>query len=174
MRTIAMSLSTTSITSALKELRRIERDVSKKMDTMCKRLAEIGATRVSMEYARAWYVGPKDISVSVEEADGGYKIVASGQAVAFVEFGAGAKYGGAYPVVDGLDPALTAAGSWSSDPSVGKGHWDDPNGWRLPRGSVPLSGESRSWGNPPAMGMYYAGQDIRQNVERIAREVFAK
>ena len=66
MKKIAMSLSTTSITSALKELRRIERDVSKKMDTMCKRLAEIGATRVSMEYARAWYVGPKDISVSVE------------------------------------------------------------------------------------------------------------
>lgn len=173
-----MSLSTASITSALKELRRIERDVSKKMDTMCKRLAEIGATRVSMEYARAWYVGPdyaaNGIAVSVEEADGGYKIVASGQAVAFVEFGAGAKYSGTYPTVEGLDPALSSPGSWSSDPTVGKGHWDDPNGWRIPRDKVALSGEARSWGNPPAMGMYYAGQDIRQNVERIAREVFAK
>ena len=173
MKRIEVRLSTDSITQALRELRKQKRETDKKMTQLCKRLAELGAIRVSLEYSRAWYVGPNNVSVYVRKSGNGYKIVASGQSVAFVEFGAGAKYGGGYPTEETkVPPDIPVPGSWSTDPTVGKGHWDSPNGWYLPNGVVGKSGENHSFGNAPTMGMYQAGQDIRASIEQVAREVF--
>lgn len=159
-----MTLSTSSITNALSELRKIDNDTQKKLDVMCRKLAQLGADRVIMEYSGAFYDGDNDVMVSVEQTETGFKIVASGKAVAFIEFGAGAVYGNTYPLSD-AGATYAVPGSWSTDPVLGKGHWDDPNGWFYAHGK-------RSIGNPPTAGMYYAGQEIRESIERIAKEVF--
>lgn len=53
-----------------------------KVDALLKRIAEIGATAARAAYGSA-------VPVNVEKIDGGYRIVATGDAVVFLEFGAG-------------------------------------------------------------------------------------
>lgn len=168
MKRIEVRLSTDSITQALREIRKFNRnEANKKMDLLCKRLAEIGADTAQIEFAWSEYEGPNDdVNVVVEQMENGYKIVASGEAVAFIEFGAGATYGHGYPVNETkVPPNIPVPGSWSTDPTVGKGHWNDPKGWYYAHGQ-------RTLGNPPAMAMWYAREEMRRQIEQIAREVF--
>jgi len=163
MKTIKISLSAKSVDNAIKELKAYKADLRRKCMELCERLAAIGATKASIDYSRATYTGPKDIAVSVEPTDNGYKIVASGGAVLFVEFGAGVKYGDGHPLNDefGYGP-----GTYPIPP--GKGHWDDPRGWWLPK----AKGGGHTFGNPPSMTMYQTGRDLRKEVKRVAEEVF--
>lgn len=167
MKTIEVRLSTDSITQALRELRKYQRtELKKKMDTLCKRLAEVGLDVAQVIFAGAEYDGDnRNVVVTQSKIDNGYKIVASGKAVAFIEFGAGVTYGGTYPNDTKVPSIIPLAGSWSMDPEVGKGHWADPKGWYYAHGQ-------RTLGNPPAMAMWYAREEMRRQIEQIAREVF--
>lgn len=155
-----------TIDEAIKAVTAYRNGLEAKAKKICEKLASLGAMVASINFARAAYDGDASVNIDVEPTEKGYVITASGQAVAFIEFGAGAKYGGGYPLQT-MEPHVdTNPGSWSTDPAVGKGHFDDPNGWYYAHGK-------KSWGNPPAMGMYYASKEMRDNVLRIAREVFA-
>lgn len=159
-----------SIQKAIKELEEYKAWVVRKSDELAKRLATLGATVASLNFSRAIYNGINDVRVSVEPIDNGYKIIASGQAVAFIEFGSGARYGGGYPNNETqVMPEISAPGSWSEDESVGRGHWNSPNGWWLPKDK----GGGHSYGNPPAMAMYFASKEIQDKVKSIAQEVFS-
>ena len=161
-RVIPLNLSEQSINSAIKELRAYKEWVARKTDELCERLAEIGATKVSIGYARAIYSGDKDIAVTVEKTSNGYSIMANGESVFFVEFGAGATYGYGHPEAKehGMGP-----GTYPD----GKGHWDDPSGWWSPRDH----GGGHTYGNPPNPVMYETGKELGQMVLEIAKEVFA-
>ena len=131
-------------------------DLIEKANTVCERLAAIGAVRASLDFSRAIYNGTNDVAVTVEPIDNGYAIHATGNAVLFIEFGSGASYGYGHPEPEGYGPGTYP----------GKGHWDDPNGWWY-------GNHEHSYGNPPAAAMYHAKQDVLQEVQRIADEVFA-
>ena len=131
-------------------------DLIEKANTVCERLATIGAVRASLDFSRAIYNGTNDVAVTVEPIDNGYAIHATGNAVLFIEFGSGASYGYGHPEPEGYGPGTYP----------GKGHWDDPNGWWY-------GSHEHSYGNPPAAAMYHAKQDVLQEVQRIADEVFA-
>ena len=131
-------------------------DLIEKANTVCERLATIGAVRASLDFSRAIYNGTNDVAVTVEPIDNGYAIHATGNAVLFIEFGSGASYGYGHPEPEGYGPGTY----------LGKGHWDDPNGWWY-------GDHEHSYGNPPAAAMYHAKQDVLQEVQRIADEVFA-
>ena len=131
-------------------------DLIEKANTVCERLATIGAVRASLDFSRAIYNGTNDVEVTVEPIDNGYAIHARGNAVLFIEFGSGASYGYGHPEPEGYGPGTYP----------GKGHWDDPNGWWY-------GNHEHSYGNPPAAAMYHAKQDVLQEVQRIADEVFA-
>lgn len=127
----------------------------------------MGATSVSIGFSRAFYDGPNIYNVTVEDTpSGGYKIVVNGDSVAFVEFGAGVRYGEGHPQASefGVGP-----GTYPS----GKGHWNDPDGWYLPKGKWAADGTRHTYGNPPNMPMYNTATDLRNEVERVAREVFS-
>ena len=160
-KTITMSLSTKSINAAIKELKAYRKSIDGKVDTLCRKLAEMGAVKVSLGYARAIYNGDKDISVSVEKTDKGYSIIASGESVLFVEFGAGVTYGSGHPQAAefGMGP-----GTYPN----GKGHWDDPKGWWIPE----EHGGGHTYGNPPNPVMYETARDLKDEILRVAREVF--
>ena len=145
-----------SVSRATRRLDEYFADLVEKANTVCERLATIGAVRASLDFSRAIYNGTNDVSVSVEPIENGYAIHARGNAVLFIEFGSGASYGYGHPEPEGYGPGTYP----------GKGHWDDPNGWWY-------GNNEHSYGNPPAAAMYHAKQDVLQEVQRIADEVFA-
>ena len=133
-----------------------------KADALVKALAEAGCEAVSVTYAGTHYVGPRDENVTVEErGEGRYAIVASGETVLFVEFGAGVYLGGGHP-----DPMGYGPGTYP-----GNGHWDDPNGWYLPKSAAGSRGV-HTYGNVPSAAMYHTAKSLRAMVEQAARGVF--
>lgn len=145
-----------SVSRATRRLDEYFADLIEKANRVCERLATIGAVRASLDFSRAIYNGTNDVAVTVEPIDNGYAIHATGNAVLFIEFGSGASYGYGHPEPEGYGPGTYP----------GKGHWDDPNGWWY-------GSHEHSYGNPPSAAMYHAKQDVLQEVQRIADEVFA-
>ena len=131
-----------------------QKSLNRMVDEACRRLAEIGLEKARVNFFNVTYDGTNDTNVSVEKRDGGYAVVANGQAVLFIEFGSGL-VGFGHPEPHGMGPGTYP----------GKGHWNDPNGWYYAHGK-------KSHGNPPNMPMYTAEKELEQEVERIVKEVF--
>lgn len=148
-----------SVSRATRRLDEYQADLSRKADELCRRLAELGATKATLYFSNAIYDGTNDVGVTVEPIAHGYRVRASGNAVLFIEFGSGT-IGFGHP-----DPGPYGPGTWSDGPN-GKGHWQDPNGWYYAHGL-------KSVGNPPAAAMYRAEQEVITAIQRIANEVFA-
>jgi hypothetical protein len=144
-----------SVSRAQRRLDEYFADLIEKANTVCERLATIGAVRASLDFSRAIYNGTNDVAVTVEPIDNGYAIHATGNAVLFIEFRSGASYGYGHPEPEGYGPGTYP----------GKGHWNDPNGWWY-------GNHEHSYGNPPAQAMYNAKREIQAEVQRIADEVF--
>ena len=156
-------LSEATIEAAAQELRKYADWVRRKEAELVTKLAERGKDVASVKFAGAKYDGTNDVSVRVDSTGSVAVIYAEGEAVAFIEFGSGAKEGYGHPLVGnfGLGP-----GTWSTNEELGgKGHWDDPNGWYYKHGV-------KSHGNPPAMAMYDAVQAMTAEITSIAKEVF--
>jgi hypothetical protein len=149
-----------SIKSAIRELRLYKAWIAAKENELRIRLATLGATVASIQFSRAIYNGTNDVAVRVDNTGSVAVIYAEGKAVAFIEFGSGAKYGYGHPDAARLG---TGPGTYPD----GKGHWDDPRGWWYGHGK-------HSYGNPPAMAMYQAREQMVEQLTQIARQVFAK
>ena len=160
-KTITMTLGASSIDKTIKELKACEAWVKQKTAELTERLAAIGAMEATVRFSRAYYDGEKDVAVSVEPIPNGWKIVASGQAVCFIEFGAGIYYNGSEPYPE--RPAVVA-GIGEYGQGKGKqntwGYYDDSGGLVLTHGT------------PAAMPMLHASRVMEQEIRRIAREVF--
>ena len=157
-------ISEATIGAAAQELRRYAEWIERKESELVTKLAERGKDVASVKFAGAKYDGTNDVSVRVDSTGSMAVIYAEGEAVAFIEFGSGAKEGYGHPLAGdfGLGP-----GTWSTNEGLGgKGHWDDPNGWYYKHGV-------KSHGNPPAMAMVDAVQAMTAEITSIAREVFA-
>lgn len=158
---IVVPLSESGIQKIQDELTVYRKWQEEKARELAERLASLGATVASIRFSRAVYTGPKDVDVTVEELPNGYKVKADGESVLFIEFGSGVTYGYGHP----------EAGEFGMGPGTypdGKGHWDDPKGWYLPKSA----GGGHTFGNPPAMPMYEARKTIEQELPRIVKEVF--
>lgn len=157
-KTINIELNDKSINDAIKELNKYSAWVASKENELRSRLAMLGATVASIRFSRAIYNGSNDVTVRVDDKGNTATIYAEGESVAFIEFGSGITYGYGHPM----------AGQFGVGPGTypeGKGHWDNPKGWWYGHGQ-------HSYGNPPAMAMVAARDEITENVTRIAREVF--
>lgn len=160
-KTIHVELSNQSINAAIKELKAYKKWVQTKETELRKKLAAVGATVASLNFSRAIYSGTNDVTVRVEDNGRTATIFAEGNAVAFIEFGTGDKYGHGHPqnAQFGVGP-----GTWSDGPD-GKGHWDNPKGWYYGHGK-------HTFGNPPAMAMWRTVQKMQEQLTDIAKEVF--
>ena len=158
---IVVPLSESGIQKIQDELTVYRKWQEEKARELAERLAALGATVASIRFSRAVYTGKKDVEVTVEELPNGYKVKADGESILFIEFGSGVTYGYGHP----------EAGEFGMGPGTypdGKGHWDDPKGWYLPKSA----GGGHTFGNPPAMPMYEARKAIEQELPRIVKEVF--
>lgn len=159
---IKVSLSPSSIDAAIKQLEDYSKDLERKAQELCKRLADMGAMYAEWNFSGVLYAGDIDYKITVDRVDANtYAIKANGKTVLLMEFGAGVKHGYGHPQAAefGMGP-----GTYPN----GKGHWDDPKGWWF--------GEKGNWthtyGNAPGMPMYNAANDLRKEILDIAREVF--
>ena len=159
---ITCSLSPSSIDAAIKQLEDYSKDLERKAQELCKRLADMGAMYAEWNFSGVLYAGDIDYNITVDRVDANtYAIKAKGKTVLLMEFGAGVKHGYGHPQAAefGMGP-----GTYPN----GKGHWDDPKGWWF--------GEKGNWthtyGNAPGMPMYNAAKDLRKEILDIAREVF--
>lgn len=161
-KTITLQLSEQSINKAIKELQRYEKWVAQKTAQLTERLALLGAHEASVRFAAAMYDGENDVSVTVEPVESGWAIKASGDSVCFIEFGAGVYYNGSEPYPN-RPPEVAKIGEYGK--GKGKrnawGYYDDS-------GNLVIT-----HGNPAAMPMWYATEEMRQQIYKIAREVFA-
>lgn len=159
---IKVSLSPSSIDAAIKQLEDYSKDLDRKAQELCKRLADMGAMYAEWNFSGVLYAGDIDYKITVDRVNANtYAIKANGETVLLMEFGAGVKHGYGHPQAAefGMGP-----GTYPN----GKGHWDDPKGWWF--------GEKGNWthtyGNAPGMPMYNAAKDLRKEILDIAREVF--
>ena len=162
MKKIVVPLSVDGVSQLQKELKKYQSWQRGKAKELAERLAMLGASTASIRFARAAYTGVRDATVSVVATPVGYTVKADGESVLFIEFGSGVTYGYGHPEASqyGMGP-----GTYPD----GKGHWDDPRGWDLPK----EKGGGHTYGNPPAMPMYEARKAIEQELPRIVREVFS-
>ena len=161
-KTIKMTLDAKSIANAIKELQDYQSWLHIKANELSTRLADMGSINVSLGYSRAIYTGPKDTDVTVEDrGNNTYAIVASGETVLILEFGAGVTYGDGHP--------QAAEFGYGPGTYPGQTHAMDPRGWYLPK----EKGGGHTFGNAPSMTMYQTAKDLREDLERIAREVFS-
>lgn len=148
-----------SIAQAIKGLQDYKLWVLAKETELRDRLAGIGASVASLQFARAIYNGTNDVTVRVDNTGSVAVIYAEGSAVAFIEFGAGIKHGYGHP----------EAGKFGVGPGTypdGKGHWDNERGWWYGH-------NQHTYGNPPAMAMYQAREQMVEQITQIAKAVFA-
>lgn len=162
MKKVRVPLSTAGIEQLEKELQEYRKWQEAKAKELSEQLATLGASVASIRFARATYTGIKDTTITVEQIANGYAVKADGESVLFLEFGSGLTYGGGHPENSefGMGP-----GTYPD----GKGHWDDPNGWWVPKSA----GGYHTYGNPPAMPMYEARKTIIRELPRIVKEVFS-
>ena len=163
MKKLVLELSPESCRDALDELKKYQREISPKLDEVCRRLAELGAQEARMRFARADH-GNGGVTVTVEKIDNGYKIVASGHDVYFIEFGTGVNAGVGYG--DSGVPATSVP--------VYPGSWSEQHAQEFSRYGYWWWQGEKLQGTEAEMPMYYAGKAIRENEVRIAREVFSK
>jgi hypothetical protein len=159
---IKMSLSVDSIDNAITELKAFRDSLDRKKDKLLEELANIGVKEASVRFTTAMYDGVNDSSVTLETTSGGYAIVAEGHAVAFIEFGAGVYHNTGEPYPNPRPEGIVGIGEY------GKGH-----GKRQAWGFMDDSGELViTHGNPAAMPMWYASEEMRSKIQKIAQEVF--
>ena len=162
MKKVAITLSDRDINRLLREVEDWKNWQKRKTDELLERLAVLGASTASIRFSRAIYTGLKDVTVTVEPMGNGWLVKAEGQSVLFLEFGSGITYGEGHP----------EAAEYGMGPGTypqGKGHWDNPKGWYLPKDK----GGGHTYGNPPTMAMYEARTTIEQELTRIVKEVFS-
>ena len=157
-----MDLSISSIDNAIKELQAFRDSIEGKMYQLLEKLSYIGVKEASVRFTTAMYDGVNDSSVSVEKTHFGYKIVASGKAVAFIEFGAGVYHNPGEPYPDPRPSGIVGIGEYGK--GLGKRQaW----GFKDETGDLVIT-----HGNPAAMPLWYASEEMRKYILTIAREVF--
>ena len=159
--------SAADIEMAIKGVEQYKQWLEQKTQELARRLAELGAQSAQLGFDYAFYVGDKNVKVSVRKKRGenAYIVTANGEAVLFIEFGAGIAHAGtAHPEASehGMGPGTYP----------GKGHWNNPHGWYLPKNVQQATGYKKTRGNPAYMPMYNARKAIEQNISEIVREVF--
>lgn len=172
MKKITITLDEKSITDAIKELQAYRKWIDEKTRELTERLAVIGAMDARIRFSNALYDGDNDVEISVEPTATGYSIVARGQSVCFIEFGAGSTYGNGYPDKPNEIAPIGTYGKGKGSQSSWAYYGEPGTGGKFLK-STDKGDLYMTKGNSPNMAMYYATRKMQDEVLRIAKEVFA-
>lgn len=131
------------------------------------KLAELGMDTADVSFRHAQYDGDNDVEVSLRwESEEKVLVVASGQAVTFIEFGTGIVYPDNHPKAGEMGAVRGGYGEGHGSQRTW-GYYGEPgtNGKQLR--DVVLT-----HGNPASRSMYEAGKTMRDRIMEIAKEVY--
>lgn len=158
-RKVIVEMDPDSVRDAIKILEAYKKFANKKVDELMVRLAAIGLQTARVRFEIGATDGNKAPDTWVEPTENGFKIIAQGKDVYFIEFGAGDAAGN-HPD-KATAPVDTSPGSYSAKNTmeyVKYGSWHHQ--------------KKKYTEIQPQMPMYYAAREIERNVEKIAKEVF--
>ena len=167
---ITCTLDKQDIDRAIKELKAYKQEFLKKEKRLLEGLAEIGIKEATVRFTTAAYDGINDVSVELDTIKNGYVIKAEGRAVFFIEFGTGVYYNPSEPYPIPRPEGIVGIGEF------GKGH-GKRKAWGYEgepgtNGKLTDKGIVITRGNPAAMPMWYASEEIKNSVLRVVKEVF--
>lgn len=148
-----MQITVTGVNNILKRIDGLLK-IEEKCAELARRLCEIGEPIIRQVHGN-------HASVWSEPTENGYKIVAEGEDVLFIEFGAGNAAGSTAGLYDAV-PAEVRPGSWSETHAkqyVMYGNW-----WFGGQAYVEVV---------PTPAFYYAYEYMAQNLPQLAKEVFS-
>lgn len=160
---IECTLDKKDIDRAIKELKSYKQEFLKREKQLIEGLAAIGIREASVRFTTAMYDGTNDVSVRLDETNNGYVIVAEGKAVAFIEFGAGVYHNTGEPYPNPRPTGIVGIGEYGSGKGKRKA-W----GYKNENDEIVITR-----GNPAAMPMWYASEEIKNSVLKVVREVFS-
>jgi hypothetical protein len=168
MKIIIDPLDSESVEEALREIRKLKAKVEAYPEKLLNAIVDDAARKAEEGFAGATYTGKNDVRVTTEVNNNEAVIKASGENVAFIEFGTGVAYE-EHPY--GASMGLTHG-------SYGKGKGNNPKGWVFK--GEPGNAYTKElkdgvyWtkGQPPARAMYEAGKLIKEETAMIAKEVW--
>lgn len=151
---------------------------NRKANELVDRLAQAGMQVASAGFESAVYDGTNDFSVSVaDRGDMCRGVVAVGSTVLFVEFGTGVTYPDNHPEAAQNGMIRGQYGQGKGSRSMWGYYGDDPgtNGVFATKkdGTIKEPHVVLTHGNPANMPMYSSAKDLRDNFQRIAKEVFS-
>ena len=161
-RVIQFGLNSKSIETAISELKAFRDSLDAKTDKLLKELADIGVEEATLRFTGAMYDRETYTEVEIKSLSNGYVIVASGKDVAFIEFGAGVHYNRESTYKGKKPDEIAKIGTY------GKGY-GSRHVWGYPDGS---GGIKLTHGNPAAMPMWYASEEMRDAILQKFKEVF--
>ena len=159
---IECDLSAKEIERAINELKQFKREFLKKEKQLLEGLAHIGLKEASVRFTTAMYDGINDVSVQLDTTNNGYAIVAEGKAVAFIEFGAGVYHNTSEPYPNPRPTGIVGIGEYGQGKGKRKA-W----GYKNENDELVITR-----GNPAAMPMWYASEEIKDSILKIAKEVW--
>ena len=157
-------LDPSSIEKAIKQIEDYQKSLDSKLKELAERLCKIGIPIVSVNYLNGMDEGNADFDVYVEPTEKGCKLVAEGQDVCFLEFGAGTTtkyYKGEGQ--EGLPPIYP--GSYSRENGILGGSFDLYGYWFW-NGDKYVNLE-------PKLGLYRASEEMQQKAIQEARKIFS-
>lgn len=151
-----------SITAAIQQINRYEKEFAAKEQEFVRRLKELGVSVASVGFSMADYDGINDVLITETQSGARAAVIAYGETVGFIEFGTGVKFR-EYDSA-GLDYKPPAHGTY------GEGKGANPKGWYY----NPSEGAAgrHTYGNIPAEAMLTARNTMIEQVTAIAREVW--
>lgn len=165
----------TGIDKLISRLTNLANAGDSKMREFLEKLAAIGVSVAAVKFGNAQYDGDNDVKVLNPQwvSDKRLEIVAVGNAVTFIEFGTGITYNEQHPKASELGFNRGSYGQGKgARPSWAYYGIPGTNG-RIVR-DTSLGSVILTEGNPPARAMYDASKEIRNNILKIAKEVFYK
>ena len=169
---IKVKLTPDSIQNAIDEIEKFKQWILDKTTELLKELAEHGVqvAKINFSPENAMYDGMNDVKVEFEmRGDKKVAVVATGQAVLFIEFGTGILWADTHP------ENRFSRGEYGYGLGKMAGGWrykGDPgtNGEVITDGKH--AGEVHTYGNPANASLYLAVRDVEREFTEIARRVF--
>lgn len=159
-RKISLGLSPDAIKDAVDYLETYKKWVNQKIDELMIRLAAVGLETARVYFQQGATEGNEAPETWVEPIENGFKIIARGKDVFFIEFGAGDAAGNHPDAANA--PVDTSPGSYSK---INTGEYAKYQSWH--HKGVKYTELQ------PQMPMYHAMREIERNVTKIAKEVFS-
>lgn len=167
-----------SIDNAIRQVEQYQQKLERDMKYIVKEMAKRGVDIIKAEYAAAPYAGVKDYKVDYHLSDDGMTatIIASGQSVLFLEFGAGLfKASAPFAVLDLLSGQPMPHGTY------GQGKGKNPKGWAYvgqmgsnpPGGTYQTAGGRvvRTMGNDAVPAVWHAKKAMKAILNQLIDEV---